>query len=64
MWTLFVVTLLPQINDVKVTRYDEYETKQECLVEMIEIQKEFTFDEDGMCIELDVSKPKPVNDNK
>ena len=39
MWTLFVVTLLPQIDDAKVTRYGEYSDKYECLAEMVRLEQ-------------------------
>jgi len=39
MWALFVVTLLPQIDDAKVTRYAEYDNKYECVADMVQLEQ-------------------------
>ena len=39
MWALFVVTLLPQIDDAKVTRYAEYSSKYECIANMVKLEQ-------------------------
>jgi hypothetical protein len=40
MWALFVVSLLPQIDDAKVTRYAEYKDETSCIVEMVRLETE------------------------
>jgi len=39
MWALFVVTLLPQIDDAKVVRYEEFKDKHSCIVEMVRLEQ-------------------------
>ena len=55
MWALFVVTLLPQIDDAKVTRYSEYESHKSCIVALYKLEKEFKHGEFAIC-----DKVKPV----
>lgn len=62
MWTLFVVTILPYIDDAKVVRYGEYATQKHCYYEMFQLENELNSGEEVMCVRTD--EPKPVNDNK
>ena len=52
MWGLFVVTLLPQIDDAKVTRYAEYESEKACAVAMFKLDKTFETGELAYCMKL------------
>ena len=53
MWTLFVITLMPEINDAKVVRYAEFKTEQACLVEQKALEKEFKSGEFASCYRTD-----------
>lgn len=50
MWTLFIVTLLPQADDAKVLRYNEYKTESQCIVEAIILEQVFSNLEYGICV--------------
>lgn len=60
MWTLFIVTLLPQMNDAKVLRYEEYKNEGQCVVEMVELEQKFSELEYAICVEEPRHKPKPI----
>lgn len=49
MWTLFVITMLPELNDAKVTRYAEYKTEKACIIAQEKLEKEFQFGEFASC---------------
>lgn len=49
MWTLFIITLLPQIDDAKVVRFNEYKSEQACLVAAKKLEKTFKHDEIVVC---------------
>ena len=49
MWTLFVVTLLGDIDDAKVTRYDTYKTESACNADIEFLHKKFEEAEFAFC---------------
>lgn len=57
MWALFVITLLPQIDDAKVSRINEYKSEKQCLVEAKKLEKLFNNDEFIICESVDAEKP-------
>lgn len=64
MWALFVVTLLPYIDDAKVVRYAEFESLKSCHIAQAKLEEEFESGEIAICERLQMPNPKPVNDNK
>ena len=52
MWALFIVTLLPQIDDAKVVRYAEFKSEKACAVEMFKLDKTFESGEFAYCMKL------------
>lgn len=53
MWTLFVITLLPEINDAKVARYAEFRTREACMIAEQKLEKEFKTGEFASCYRTD-----------
>ena len=58
MWALFVVTLLPYIDDAKVVRYAEFESLQSCHIAQAKLEEEFESGEIAYCLE--VSSPEKI----
>ncbi len=49
MWALFVISTVVGLEEPKVTRYAEFDTKHECYVEWYKITLEFTQNEVAYC---------------
>ena len=40
MWTLFVITLMPEIDDARYLRYKSFDNLLECIIEQAELQND------------------------
>lgn len=60
MWALFVITLLYEIDDAKVTRYGEYDSLWDCNNELNKIEKEGLGDYTmALCAQIGPVEPSP-----
>jgi hypothetical protein len=49
IWTLFVISFIPEFNEVKYTRYKEFATEQACLDALQDMQSTFKNNESVDC---------------
>ena len=49
MWALFVVSTVIGLEEPKVTRYVEFDTKHECYADWFKLSSEFTEGEVAYC---------------
>ena len=57
MWTLFVISVTMGIPEVKVTRYNEYESQWSCNIALGEIDNEFNEGEKAICLKTGKNIP-------
>ena len=58
MWTLFVLSLVPDFGEVKLTRYETYVNAWQCGIAKEELEKEFESGEKAICMQTD----RPIPD--
>jgi len=62
MWTLLVINMVYATDvkqDVKFTRYADYESHETCSIALDKLEKEFKMGEEAICV-LTQDKPKPI----
>ena len=61
MWILVVLSTAYGSDEVKMTHYEAYQTKQACMVDNKKLYKEFKMNEEAMCIRVPSKKPVKVD---
>jgi hypothetical protein len=51
MWTLFIISMSPYMDEPKVTRYEEYTSQWNCNISIVELEEEFKNGEVAICIQ-------------
>lgn len=57
MWILLVLSNMYGTDEIKVTQYDTYKTKQECAVQLKKLKSEFKTKEEALCLFVPSDKP-------
>ena len=50
MWTLLIISSLVDIDEYKVTKFNEYNTQQQCSINAAVLEALFTEGEKAVCI--------------
>jgi hypothetical protein len=57
MWTLFVISMSPYMDEPKVTRYEEYTSQWNCNIALDELEQEFSYNEKALCMQTGKTIP-------
>ena len=50
MWTLLILSFIPELDEYKVTRFNQYATEQQCAINRTILDATFTEDEKAVCV--------------
>ena len=50
MWTLLIISSIVDIDEYKITRFNDYATEQQCSINAIVLEALFTEGEKAVCI--------------
>lgn len=50
MWTLFIISFVAEFDEYKVTKFNTYETTQQCEINRAVLETTFTEGEKAVCV--------------
>ena len=50
MWTLFIISFVAEFDEYKATKFNTYETTQQCEINRVVLETTFTEDEKAVCV--------------